>query len=259
MKRLLFITVLLLAALTAFAQEAKKEEEYNTVREFRNRVFTVQNREPNAIASAVKLLGSGFKGAGISVNNDLRTITVRDFPENVAAIEEAIKRLDQLGPAEPNLELKISVLIGSKTPLGAAAVPDELAPVVKQLQSTLSYAHYGVMTSTVHRTKTGNGIEGSGVAEPTLLGMTADQSRPIFYSYKLQGVKLGGAADRPTFEVDRFDFSMRVPLELGTGSVQYQSVGFQTPVSLRQGEKVVIGTTTMRDKALVVVVTAKVD
>jgi hypothetical protein len=30
-------------------------------------------------------------------------------------------------------------------------------------------------------------------------------------------------------------------------------------VSVRQAEKVVIGTTTMRDKALVVVVTAKVD
>jgi hypothetical protein len=30
-------------------------------------------------------------------------------------------------------------------------------------------------------------------------------------------------------------------------------------VSIRENEKVVIGTTTMRDKALVVVVTAKVD
>ena len=43
------------------------------------------------------------------------------------------------------------------------------------------------------------------------------------------------------------------------GSVQYQAVGFETPVSLKQGEKVVIGTTTMNDKALVVVVTAKVN
>lgn len=258
MKRLLFITVLF-AAITAFAQEAKKEEEYNTVREFRNKVFTVQNREPNAIASAVKLLGSGFKGAGLNVNSELRTITVRDFPENVAAIEEAIKRLDQRAAPEPNVELKISVLIGSRTPLKGASVPEELASVVKQLQSTLSYAHYGLMTSSVHRTKTGNAIEGSGVAEPTLLGMTAEQSRPIIYTYRLQDVRLGGPADRPTLDVERFNFSMRIPLDLGNGSIQYQSVGFETPVSVRQGEKVVIGTTTMGDKALVVVVTAKVE
>jgi hypothetical protein len=41
-------------------------------------------------------------------------------------------------------------------------------------------------------------------------------------------------------------------------SVQYQSVGFRSPVSLRQGEKVVVGSTTMGDKGLIVVVSAKV-
>jgi hypothetical protein len=260
MKRILCLIAMLSIVLTTSAQDAKKEPEYNTTREFRNAVFTLQNRNPNAIASAVKLLGSGFQGAGISLNEELRTITVRDFPENVAAIGDAIKRLDQVAPPERGIELKISVLIGSKTPLaGAAPVPEELASVVKQLQSTLSYAHYGLMTSTVHQTKTGSGIEGSGVAEATLLGMTADQSRPVFYTYTLRDVKLGGAPERPTFDVQRFSFSMRVPLDLGNANIQYQSVGFDTPVSIRQNEKVVIGTTTMRDKALVVVVTAKVD
>jgi hypothetical protein len=61
-------------------------------------------------------------------------------------------------------------------------------------------------------------------------------------------------------DVDNFEFSMRVPLELGgAGNIQYQNVGFKTPVAVQQGEKVVIGTTTMNDKALVVVVTAKVN
>jgi hypothetical protein len=90
------------------------------------------------------LLGSGFKGSALSINNDLHTITVRDFPENLAAIEGAIARLDHATADAPDIEMKISVLIGSKTPLaGAASVPDELAPVVKQLESTLRYAHYG--------------------------------------------------------------------------------------------------------------------
>ena len=251
MKRILCI---LLFASVVLAQEKKETPDYNTNKDFKNKVFSIQHREPNTIAQAVKLLGSGFQGADLAINNSLRTITVRDFPENIAAIEEAIARLDKPAPAEPDMELKISVLLGSKSPLPNAAAPDELAPVVKQLQSTLTYAHYGLLTTTVHRTKTGAGIEGSGVAESTLLGVKAADGRPIFYTYNLRSIRSDGAK----IDIANFAFSMRVPVDVG-GSIQYQPVGFETPVSLKQGEKVVIGTTTMNDKALVVVVTAKVN
>ena len=250
MKRLLIALMLTTAA--AFAQE---EPTFNTNKDYKTKVFILQHRDPRLILAAVKLLGSGFKGSDLNTNPELRTLTVRDFPENIAAIEEAIGRLDKPAPVAPDMELKISVLIGSKTPLAtAASAPDDLAPVIKQLQSTLSYGHYGLLATTVHRSKTGIGIEGSGVAESALLGVKASAS-PMFYSYKLRGVSVG--ADK--LDVDDFEFSMRVPLDLGTGTVTYQNVGFQTAVAVKQGEKVVIGTTTMNDKALVVVVTAKVN
>lgn len=252
MKRITILLVTLLST-ALLAQEAPKDD-YNSVREFRNKVFTIQHRDPRTIADAVKLLGSGFKGAALSVNKDLNTITVRDYPENIAAIEDAIKRLDQPAARTPDVELKISVLIGSKTALAGAAVPDDLAPVVKQLESALRYAHYGLLTTVVQRGTAGGVIEGSGVADATLLGMTASASRPILYTYRLRGVTF----DASTVSTDKFNFSMRVPIAINDKDIQYQSVGFETPVSVREGEKVVIGTTTMRDKALIVVVTANV-
>ncbi len=256
MKRILF---LILFTTALFAQEeAKKEPEYNIVREYKNKVFTVQNRPVRFIYNTIRLLGSGFKGAEMSFNEEMQSLTVRDYPENIAAIEEAIKRLDQPAPKQPDINLKIAVLIASKGALPASDVPEDLASVVKQLKSTLQYSHYGLLTSSVHRTKLGDGIEGSGVAEPTLLGMTASQDRPIFYTYNLHRITQG-KSEAPTIDIERFAFSMRVPLDIGNNNVQYQSVGFETPVSIRQGEKVVIGTTTMKDKALVVVVTASVD
>jgi len=262
MKRITIIAAALLIAATALAQEkapAPDAEEYNTIREFKSKVFEVHNRDAREIAASVKLLGSGFKGSAISVNHDLRTITVRDYPENLAAIDSAITRLDQPIASSPDIEMKISVLIGSKTPLpGAATVPDELAPVVKQLESTLRYAHYGLMTATVQRTKPGNGLSGSGVAEPTLLGMTVKEGQPILYTYRLRRITPAGG-EKPSIDIESFDFSMRVPINVGGATpTQYQSVGFETPVSIRQNEKVVIGTTTMGDKALIVVVTATV-
>ena len=259
MKRITITTVaLLMFACAALAQEAKKEADFNTVRDFRSRVFTVQNRDARTVYQSLALLGSGFKGAGMSINEELRTITVRDFPENLATIEDALKRLDQPATQSPDLEMRISVLIGSKTPLNDASVPEELAPVIKQLQATLRYAHYGLMTTTVQRTKIGNGIEGSGVAEPTLLGMTADQKRPIFYSYRLRTITSRNSKEQPAIDIESFQFQMKVPLDIGGGSIQYQAVGFETPVSIRQREKVVIGTTSMNDKALIVVVSANV-
>ncbi len=258
MKRFTIILAALLISVCAFAQE-KKEDDYNTSRDLRSKVFEVHNRDAREIAASVKLLGSGFKGAGLNVNNDMHTITVRDFPENLLAIEGAITRLDRPIAESPDIEMKISVLIGSKTPLaGAPPVPDELLPVVKQLESTLRYAHYGLMTAVVQRTKPGDGFMGSGVAEPTLLGMTVREGQPILYNYHLRHIT-ATSGERPSIDVKTFEFSMRVPINVGSATpTQYQSVGFETPVSIRQNEKVVIGTTTMGEKALIVVVTATV-
>jgi hypothetical protein len=258
MKRLMAIVLFALVTPLALAQEAKesKEPDYNTVREFKSKVFNVQHRDSRALLSSIKLLGSGFPGAGMSVNEDLRTITVRDFPENIAAIDEALKRLDQPIAQTPDLELRVHVLIGSKAPMPGSSIPDDLSSVVTQLRSTLSYTHYGLMTTFVHRTKPGVGIEGSGVAESTLVGST---DRPIFYSYKLRGISFGSGGAGQTLEIGNVEFSLRVPVDIGgNNNIQYQQVGFETPITLKQREKVVIGTTTMRDKALIVVVTANV-
>src|SRR5947209_19444170 len=132
MKRITIIIAALFVAATALAQEkapTPAAEEYNSNRDYRSKVFEVHNHDARDMAASIKLLGSGFKGSALSVNNDMHTITVRDFPENVAAIEGAIARLDQPIANSPDIEMKISILLGSNAPLsGAATVPDELAP-----------------------------------------------------------------------------------------------------------------------------------
>ena len=239
MKRLTTLITILLFTTAAFAQQ-----------KFQTKMIEVHNRSPHDIYVAVRTLGSGAQGADLNFNNETQTITVRDFPENIAAIEEAIARLDKPAPPAPAVEMKISLLIGSKAPLPGPAVPDDLAPVVKQLQSTLRYSHYGLMAANIQRTRAGEGIEGSGVAEPTLVGMG-----PVFYNYRLRNIRV--EADGSSVGVERFEFSMRVPVKLEKGT-QYENVGFNTPVSIRENEKVVIGTTTMGDRAVIVVLMANV-
>jgi hypothetical protein len=241
------------------------ERSNSPLRDLKSRVFEVKHRDPRLIASAVKLLGSGFPNSDLSVNLELGTITVRDFPENIATIAEAIARLDQPAPGQPDLEFHVYVLIGSNAPSSSSSsssareLPAELVDVVKELQSTLRYASYGLLTTAVHRTHPGDGVESSGVAETKLLGMTTPESQPVFYSYNLRRVSVLQRTAREAVDVETFRFQMRIPLTLEGKGTQYQEVGFETPVTIREGEKVVVGTTTMGDKALVVVVTAQID
>ena len=259
MKRIILALALLLAALPNFAQEAKEKEPESVVnRDFRSKVFDVHNRDPHDIANAIRLLGSGAKGAALDVNSQLRTITVRDFPENVANIEAAIKRLDVPATVSTNAEMRVWIVIGAKAPIAnAQSLPEDLEPVIKELRSTLRYSHYALMAATVNRVSRGIMVEGSGVAEPEALGMAVKQEQPVLYNYRLRNPEILSSSERQVLSTDSFSFGMRIPIDTGKG-IQYQNVGFDTPVTVRDKEKVVIGTTTMGDKALIVIVTADI-
>src|SRR5919206_3383376 len=139
---------------------------------FKNRIFEVKYRDPDSLLSVIKLLTSGFKGAQASADDNFKTITVRDFPENLAAIEDALKRLDTPEAPHPEIELHIHVLIAGNTELGASEVPAELKDVVGQLRSTLNFKNYYLLTSIIQRAKERPGlnpsiIQGDGVASLT--------------------------------------------------------------------------------------------
>src|SRR6185295_11433627 len=172
-----------------------------------------------------------------------------------AAMDEAIKRLDTPEARTPEIEFTIHIIIASNGDSPGGEVPTELGSVIKQLQSTLRYKNYTVMTSAIHRGKEGPGTIGnSGIAESKLLGITTPQAQPIFYNYSLQRISLEGAAPAQTAQVANVTFRMKAPLVTNAnGSISYESIGFDTPVSVREGEKVVVGTTSMGDKGLIVI------
>jgi hypothetical protein len=241
-----------------------KGNEYIEEKGFKGKVFELKYRDPNSLAHAISALGSGFKGATIRANDEFKTIIVRDFPENIAAIEEAIKRLDTPQAPRPDLEFRIQVLIASNAATPTGEYPADLNEVVKQLQSTFKYKNYGLMFTSTHRTKEGGaGVINNGVTEPKLFNVDVPTGNQIFYDYSITQIQLDNSTSAgTTIQVGGFQFSLRIPLMLGNPSdpkIQYQNVGFRSPVSLREGEKVVVGTTTMGDKGLIVVLTAKVN
>jgi type II secretory pathway component GspD/PulD (secretin) len=224
-------------------------DNYVTSSGFKNRVFEVKYRDPNSLANVLSRLTSGFKGAGITPNAEFKTLTVRDFPENLATIEEALKRLDVPGVPHPNIELHMHVLLASNAGGSDSNVPAELKDVLAELRGTLNYKNYELAASVVQRlTETSSVLQGNGTAEvPSGNSGVANLSMP--YEYYIRSVSLlPNPNGVQSFQIADFAF---------TGSTDKDRARIQTALNLRDGEKVVVGTATIRNRALIVVLSAK--
>ena len=232
------------------AAEAPREEAAVTEKGFAGRVFDVKHRDPFDVATAVRPLGSGYRGATIQASREFKTITVRDFPENIAAIEAALKRLDVAEAARPDVELRLWVLVASNGEAAAGRLPDDLKEVVAALKSTLMYRSYALAGTFVQRVRDGaRGIRGEGVTDLAEPFEGKGPKRQMQLEFGINALALEAGSSGPaSLKLDGFSFSLS-----GDGRAQ-----LKTDVTLRDGEKVVVGTSTVQDRGLVVVVSGRV-
>lgn len=264
-KLIAIIACALLPPLTAFAQQNQpqnKQDEPIWVENsgFKGQIFDIKNRDPRELVQILKPLGSGFKGAIMQPNSEYKTITVRDFPENIATIGEAIKRLDVPLPPKPPLpsfpdvEVFVYVLMASNDESASATSPPVLTDVIKQLQATLNYKSYQLLTSTVHRTKSNNGgIEARGTAD------LPDKSLSAKYQLQIGNIlPENGQSDSSRINLGTLSFYMEGFKELENRPVPLGDTRISTRLSVRDGEKIVVGTASLRDKAVILVLTTRI-
>ena len=226
---------------------------YVTEKGFKSKIVEVKNRDVSDVAQTLSLLGSGAKGAGIYPNRTLKTLTIRDFPENVAAMEDALKRLDVPQPAAPRLDVELHmyvILAGrGETAAPAGPVPAELTRVLEQLQKTLSYKSYGLAASIVQRfSGTEGGPMGSGVTE-------VPGPSPSFKNVEME--YLYGLRDTSVSQDDSGQALLRVNQFHFECKIGGESATITTALALRLGEQVVVGTSNLQNRGVAVVISAK--
>ena len=226
------------------------------------KLFEIRYRNPSSLANSLQSLGSGAPNTRIYANDDLKTLTVRDFPENIVAIEEALKRLDVPDKSPISLEFQLHLIAASMTPSEKPTLPKNLEAVVEQLKSTLKFTNYRYVSSALNRVSDRGKIESSGVTGslfPTPTGVLNTPETPTFYQYTLSRVSLTqDAAGKESIEISMFKFGVSVPIKVGP-QTQYKDVGILTPLSLREGEMAVVGTANISgsDEAIIVVISIK--
>jgi hypothetical protein len=226
------------------------------------KLFEIKYRSPSNLATALQSLGSGAPNTRIIANEDLKTLTVRDFPENIAAIEEALKRLDIPDKSPVNLEFQLHLIAASMEAHEKALLPKNLDAVIEQLKSTLKFTNYRYISSALNRVSDRGKIESSGVTGslfPTPAGVLNTPEAPTFYQYNLSKITLTqDAAGKESVQIDSFKFGVSVPIKVGQ-QTQYRDIGIVTPLSLREGEMAIVGTANIggSDEAIIVVISVK--
>jgi hypothetical protein len=242
------------AAVKATPVQAK-ESDYVTTREFKSRLFLLKHQSPFSLVGALKALGSGFRGADVTAvdREGVKTITVRDFPENLAAIEEAIQRLDVPSALRTEVELRIHVLLASRQPVAGDGFPEELKEVLAALRDTLNYRGFTLVSSFTQRAQDGSEhIQGRGQAEVAVKAPKGEAAvETLGMSWQIRSLRVD-PGQNGTASLDLKNFLMNVSER---GSTVASLV---TDIAMKDGDKVVVGSSVYRDKGLIVVVTAKV-
>jgi len=209
------------------------------------RVYQLKHRRPRSVVDILQPLRSGSPGTEIAASDELWSISVRDFPENLAAIGEAIVRLDtDSGPAA-DVELRVYVLLASETG-PSTDVPAEIAPVVASARSGKHSANLALVAPIVQRTRIGttDGFGGQGSAGGPGMGNAT-------YSYGAESL-LRSTTSNGTARVDlrRFRFDINGSGELGSAKIS-------SDLSLELGKPVVAASATLaQGRSLLVVVSA---
>ena len=181
-------------------------------------------------------------------SEQLNTVTVRDFPENLAAIEQALKRLDVATPPQPDVEVRIRVLLGS--PLaGAGQFPSELESVVKQLNATLQYKSYHLVAAVTQRVRAGSGANGKG--QVVLAPPASDENTSGHFHFSIEKISL------PLPGTGNTTLVAFKKLKLSLESTALGEAEVSTGLTLREDEKVVVGTGSLKNRAMIVVVSAR--
>jgi hypothetical protein len=190
----------------------------------------------------------------------LHVLSVRAPKEIMPAIADAIKRLDVPPPPPPpskNVELIIYVVNASDQP-DSGPMPAPLQPVINQLRNVLSYKGFQVIDTQVVRGMQGRTTSTSGhmptAPRPAAIG--ADTPPPSTYSFSTS-FRIRGTDKDPVVFLENMKFGVQVP-NFNDGRWQYYNVGINSEVELPRGQQVVVGKTTVGERALILVMSAKV-
>jgi hypothetical protein len=244
MRRFLLAMLLTMAPLAA----QEKTNEQRPAQKYVQKIFVLKYADPRVMQDVLRAFG-----ANMQISTEMRTVAVNAPAETVEAMGEAIARLDTPAAAPKNIELTMQLVVGTESDTAGNPLPKDLEPVVTQLRGTFPFKNYRLLDVLAIRTRTGQraSTDSSGASV-----QSGGISRPIVSNFSINGSSLGESG---TVRLDGLKCSTKMPMEVQPGNFNYQDLGMNTDVDIKEGQKVVIGRQGInREQALFLVLTARV-
>ena len=208
------------------------------------RIFQAKYADVKDLANVLSVFGYH-----IEANRELHVLAVSAPHDVMAAIEDAIKRLDVPAAAPKDVDLTVYLVLASQQADGSGGIPAELQPVANELKGVLSFKSFRMLDTILLRTQPGNRATASGV-----IAGARPEAPKTQYDFT---VRSSTVTEDPKGRLIRLDDLTLNLLELAVGGTK---AGIHTEITVREGQKVVVGKSNMggTDQALILVVTAKV-
>jgi hypothetical protein len=250
------------------AAEAKPRGEAR-VRNHVEQIVELKNRE--LLGEMQKLAQAGY---GISAfrSDELGILVLGGPPEAVAEAVDAIRRFDVPRAKRPdrteakintNAEITGWLLLARNEGGGGSPVPAALTPVVAQLKEHTVYKSYELLETMSLRVRNDYSGEVSGI----LPSLTSGLAARTFYRLELNGIHInsGDGTGPAVINFGRVQLNVEVGLpmtgaDIDKSPVQYKTLEIKTGIDMREGQKAVVGKTTLdgTSGSLILVLTAKV-
>ncbi len=226
----------LLFAAAGFAQQP----------EIKTKVIEVKNVRSDELRRITQAFVPGGRG-GVDATPDGKYLIVNGPPESIAAVEAAARQFD-VPPRD--IELMFHIISASAQP-NSEKLPSDLDPVLKQLHAAFVYQGYKLLETTIMRVREGNGGEVSG----QILGRAPGDA--TIYQIRCQSTRISTGTPN-VIRLDNLKIGGRFPITNTKGDTNYIDTGINTSVDMKEGQKNVVGKSTMNDSAAFLVVSARV-
>jgi hypothetical protein len=188
--------------------------------------------------------------ATILADNVLHTVALKGTSEGVATAEQLLRRFD-VPAAETKvrqIQLTVYLVEANADSSTGQPVPSELSSALQQLRKTFGYDKLRLRDTIVLQSRENAAFDSNGILPGTTV--PPDQKVLYFTSYKWASYDV---AEDATY-VRGFSYSLRM---MGGGQVLDSSI--KTDVTIKDGQKLVLGKLTSNEHPVFLILTAKVE
>jgi hypothetical protein len=177
---------------------------------------------------------------------------------------------------DTNLDTQLYLILATNREVDEGKIPAALEPIIKRLRETLLFKHYSVAGTFLNRVKNNSRLEVSWIGSPFMFPNAATATvatlTPTFNNFGASVRLATDGSGNDLVRMNELRFGAQVPIMTGqvanpgggfpstpATSINYQSIGLRTDISMREGSPVIAGTLNVgpQGDAIVVVVSAR--